>query len=404
MNKSILIFTDRYPFSKSEPFLETELQYIVTAFKRVTLLPFEKGKDKNMREVSENTEVLKPVFNEVKNRSELLAKGIFNKSVFFRLVNEGFRSGIWKSWIKFRIWATHFLVIRSILRGTGKRDLTTLFNQFDVLYFYWGLRWSQIIPFLPSDLQPKIVVRFHGSDLYEYTNNYYIPWRNEQLSRISKAAVISETGRKYIEDQYKFPHNKVIVSRIGTNDFGINPFVKSETITIVSCSNIVPVKRVDLIVRTLSFLKTPALWIHFGGGPQMKEIKKLVKSLPGHIIADMRGPVGHNEIMDFFRSVSVDLFINVSSSEGVPVSAMEAMSFGIPVIATNAGGTAEIVSEKTGMLIDIGFSPEELAENIEAYIKRDDLIDIRNASRKEWEKKSMAENVYPEFVEELSGL
>ena len=33
------------------------------------------------------------------------------------------------------------------------------------------------------------------------------------------------------------------------------------------------------------------------------------------------------------------VFLNVSSSEGVPVSIIEAMSFGIPCIATNVGGT-----------------------------------------------------------------
>jgi colanic acid/amylovoran biosynthesis glycosyltransferase len=404
MNKSILIFTDNYPFGKSEPFLENELKYIDTSFERVSLFPFETGKDKSLRKVTEKIEVVKPLFNEVKNKSELITKGVFNTSVFYRLIKEGLKSKVWKSAKIFRIWATHFLVTRSILNEVKQRDLINFFNQFDVLYFYWGLRWSQVLPFLSPDVQAKIITRFHGSDLYEYTNNNYIPWRFDQLSGINRAIAISETGKKYIENQYPFMRDRIIVSRIGTNDYGLNPYVKSETIRLVSCSNLFPVKRVGLIVKTLALLKSPAAWIHFGDGPLIKEIKGLAKNLPAYIHAEMKGAVEHDELMDYFRSNSIDLFINVSSSEGVPVSVMEAMSFGIPVIATNAGGTSEIVSEKTGLLIDVDFSPEELARSIETFIKRDDLTDIRKASREEWENKSMAENVYPDFINQLLNI
>jgi colanic acid/amylovoran biosynthesis glycosyltransferase len=401
MNRTILIFTDNYPFGRSEPFFDTELQFIESSFERVSLIPFETGRDKNKRKIPEKVEVISAPFIESKKKIYLIKKGIFNTSFLFCFLKESITSKIWMSVTKIKIWATHLLVIRSLLSDIKQRALINFFNQFDVLYFYWGLRWSQILPFLPSEIRAKIVVRFHGSDLYEHTNSNYIPWRHEQLSRLSKAVVISETGKKYIENHYSFLKERIIVSRIGTKDFGLNPSVRSDTIRIVSCSNLVPVKRVGLIVATLSFLKLPVSWVHFGDGPKMKEIKNSASRLPVHIKADMKGAVGHDELMDYLRSSPVDIFINVSSSEGVPVSIMEAMSFGIPVIATNAGGTSEVVSEKTGLLIDVDFSPEELARRIESFVKRDDLNEIRIAARKEWENKSMAENVYPSFIYQL---
>jgi colanic acid/amylovoran biosynthesis glycosyltransferase len=401
MNRSILIFTDNFPFGKSESFLETELQFIDNSFEKISLFPFEKGKDSMMRELHGKTEIAEPVFNEVKNKTELLTKGLFNTSPFYKLLKEGIRSSVWKSGRKFRIWSTHFLVVRSLLGIIKQRDLINFFNRFDVLYFYWGLRWSQILPFLPADIQAKIVVRFHGSDLYEYTNHNYIPWRQEQLSGITKAVAISETGKKYIENEYPLLRDRVIVSRIGTIDSGINPFVKSDTTRIVSCSNLVPVKRVRLIVEVLSFLKIQVNWLHFGDGPGMTAVEILSKKLPDNISCEIRGSIGHNELMDYYRSTSIDLFINVSSSEGVPVSLMEVMSFGIPVVATNVGGTHEIVSGKNGLLVDADFSPEELASKIEELIKADNYLSLRAASREEWEKKCMAENVYPAFINQL---
>ena len=401
MNNKILIFTDNYPYGKSETFLETELKFIHQSFKQVSVFPFETGRDSNLRDTPEKTEVLNPVFSVVKKKTDLLIKGLFNTSFFLSLLKEGIRSKVWKSGIKFRIWATHFLVIRSLISEIKNRDLINYFNKYDILYFYWGLRWSQILPFLPPDIKARIIVRFHGSDLYEYTNNGYIPWRYEQLCRINKAIAVSEKGKKYIINQYPFLKDNIIVSRIGTKDYGLNPYLKSDTLRIVSCSNLVPVKRVGLIAKTLALLKIPSSWIHFGDGPEINVINTLIKQLPGHIKAELKGAVGHDELMNYFRTNSTDLFLNVSSSEGVPVSVMEAMSFGIPVMATNVGGTSEIVSGMTGLLIDADFSPDELANKIEALTKRNDFINLRSASREEWEKKSMAEKVYPEFVDQL---
>lgn len=402
MNKSILIFTDNYPFGKSEQFLDTELEYINLSFDKVALFPIEKGDDITLRETAGNIEIANPVYSSIRKKSTLLIKGLLNRSFLFPLISEGIRTGAWKSRVKFRIWATHLLIIRCLLYEIKHKDLHNYFNKFDILYFYWGLRWSQILPFLPSDIKAKIVVRFHGSDLYEYTNNGYIPWRYEQLYRINKAVVISETGKKYIENQYPFLKDRIVVSRIGTNDYGLNLYSKSDTLRIVSCSNLVPVKRVGLIAKTLSLLKVQTNWVHFGEGPEMESIKTLAAKFPGNIKAELRGAVGHDDLIYYFRTTSIDLFLNVSSSEGVPVSVMEAMSFGIPVIATNVGGTSEIVSEKTGLLIEADFSPADLAGKIKEMMLRDDYYDLRIAARQEWEKKSMAENVYPGFIHQLS--
>ncbi|MBN2134871.1 MAG: glycosyltransferase, partial [Acidobacteria bacterium] len=365
MNKNILIFTDSYPYGKAEPFLKTELEYFAHSFENVSVFPLETGLGTEKRVLPEKVEMIKPVFRRIKNKKELLMKGVFNSSLMAALVKEGIRSGAWKSWTGFRIWFTHLLLVRRLSAEIRKRELIQFFNRFDILYFYWGLRWSQIIPFLPEELKPKIITRFHGSDLYEHTNHGYIPWRHQQLERINYAVVISGKGEKYIEDMYPFMKGKTIVSRIGTTDYGLNPRSSSDAFRIVSCSNINAVKRVELIVQALRHTKRNIEWIHFGDGPLKNKVEKLASTLSPNIKWKLAGALIHDELMQYYQNSPVDLFLNVSSSEGVPVSVMEAMSFGIPVIATNVGGTCEIVSEKTGLLIDKDFAPELLAQKIE---------------------------------------
>ena len=70
-----------------------------------------------------------------------------------------------------------------------------------------------------------------------------------------------------------------------------------------------------------------------------------------------------------------DIFILPSFAEGVPVSLMEAMSSGIPVISTYVGGIAELIkSEETGLLVSPS-DPIQLRDAIARYIDDYDLRD-----------------------------
>ena len=97
MNNRILIFTDNYPYGKSESFLETELTYLNKSFEIISLFPYEKGRDKSMRDILGKIEIIKPVFTETKKKKELIIKGLFNTSLLYRLIKEGIRSKAWKS-------------------------------------------------------------------------------------------------------------------------------------------------------------------------------------------------------------------------------------------------------------------------------------------------------------------
>ena len=84
----------------------------------------------------------------------------------------------------------------------------------------------------------------------------------------------------------------------------------------------------------------------------------------------------HENVLKWFEENPADVFVNVSSSEGLPVSIMEAFSYGIPAIATAVGGMPEIVTEDCGVLLKPDFGPEELAIVLEEW-------DVSNTARRD---------------------
>jgi glycosyltransferase involved in cell wall biosynthesis len=74
--------------------------------------------------------------------------------------------------------------------------------------------------------------------------------------------------------------------------------------------------------------------------------------------------VTHDAVRDFYLTQPVDVFVNASTTEGVPVSIMEAMSFGVPVVATDVGGTGELVNSRNGALLVPNPTPAEIADAI----------------------------------------
>jgi glycosyltransferase involved in cell wall biosynthesis len=103
-----------------------------------------------------------------------------------------------------------------------------------------------------------------------------------------------------------------------------------------------------------------------GDGPGLEEVAARVEAR-GHV--EVLGPRGDvSEVLA--RS---DVFVLSSRSEGFPVSILEAMAAGLPVVATDVGGVAEaVVHDETGHLVPPG-EPRALAEALERLVADPDL-------------------------------
>ncbi|MBC7861384.1 MAG: glycosyltransferase [Bacteroidia bacterium] len=194
---------------------------------------------------------------------------------------------------------------------------------------------------------------------------------------------ISKAGENYLQKKFPDMKDKFFTSYLGVEDRGEGTFNEKEVFTMVSCSGMSENKRVSVMAEVFSEFKFPARWIHFGDGPEMEKTKSIVAKLPAHLRAELRGYTANEKVMDYYKNNSVNLFINLSLMEGIPVSLMEAISFGIPVLATNVYGNPELANKETGFLIEENFRINEVAVKISDFAGNiDSQKSLRISSRK----------------------
>jgi glycosyltransferase involved in cell wall biosynthesis len=132
-------------------------------------------------------------------------------------------------------------------------------------------------------------------------------------------------------------------------------------------------------------------------------LKEQSKSLPENVEVVFEGSVHPSAVLNILVSRAFDLFVNVSETEGVPVSIMEALSAGIPVLATAVGGTPEIVDDTVGRLIDVNTDEKRLAKHIEWFInaRKDKVNELRANAFKRYSDKCDMDKFTRQFIENL---
>lgn len=181
---------------------------------------------------------------------------------------------------------------------------------------------------------------------------------------------VSKNISTRIVDDFSIPAAKVRVLPFGidTGLFSPKPGIaksRTETVEVFSNRGYFPVYDNETLVRGFAraYEKDPRLRLTLkGDGPLEQNIRQLVATLGLTSVVTFRGRSAYSDVPDDYRRA--DIFITTSVSDGTPVSILEAMASGLPVIATRVGGIPEwIEDKKTGILIPPG-SPDEAARAI----------------------------------------
>lgn len=185
---------------------------------------------------------------------------------------------------------------------------------------------------------------------------------------------VSEDVKGILVQKHGKAGKKAAVIRNGIDvDAGAAGRKRGEKFVIGSCGRFVPVKDYPFLVAVAASIRERSGNVLFrlaGDGPEFDPVRELVRINKLEDVFFCLGTV--DEMESFYRGL--DLYINTSLHEGIPVSVLEAMLHGLPVVAPRVGGLCEVVTDGIdGYLIDerdpsrYGDRCLELMEDFELY-------------------------------------
>lgn len=399
--KSLILLTNGFPYEKGEQFLETEIQYLAKQFEKIYIYPISWNGKK--RDVPNNVEIIK-----FKKGNSFSVRKLFFKHIriVLHLVFSEFLSSKRRKFYKgsFKYYFDSFM---GILNDADNfyHHLKAKHAQDTLIYSYWFGPWGAIMSIVNDISKGKIsfVTRVHG---YDYDVNQrkegFIPFRAYQMKKVAAIFPVSNYAFHIVKEEYA-SFTDIKTFRLGVEERGDNPWLQNkQSFKIVSCSSLIPLKRVYLIIELLNEMNLNINWVHFGSGELEQEILEKAKKLPNNITYEFKGQVANSEVVHYYQNNSIDLFVNVSELEGIPVSLMEAISFGIPIMGCNICGVPEIVTEQSGILVEKDFDIKSVALEVEDFLsmQSEKMIEFRKKVKDFWSENFKAKINYSQFINE----
>lgn len=416
-DKNLILFTNYYPFYKGEEYIENEISFAASYYKKILIIPtMVSDKMKQTRKVPSNTEILNLKIDCSKKGKITMVIKKFSKV----LNKKKWKDSYWneKKLLPSKlIYKIYYLCrVEDVCEKIINSEQFNNFINGDteiVLYSYWMHAVASIAARIKERVfnnQVLCITRGHRYDLYEYAAPCgYIPDREYVFEKMDAIYPCSQDGVDYLKIRYPKFKDKIEVQRLGT--MPQKPIVckREPVFTMVSCSGVRKVKRLDKIINVVDLLlkdKIKVKWIHLGDGPELENIMKLAKKKLPSEAYQFVGGLQNREVYKWYRNNTVSCFVNLSDSEGVPVAIMEAMSFGIPIVATDVGGTREIVeNSKNGYV----FSKEVNDKYIEEIVKKiyfmesERYNELCTNSFDSWNRKSNAQVLYKDFYNKMTS-
>ncbi|WP_363551062.1 glycosyltransferase [Caldifermentibacillus hisashii] len=416
MKKCLILLTNYYPFHKGEEYLESEIKYLAANFHQIYVISTMVSNDmRQTRTVPDNVIVLPVGIKHSKFRKVNMLvrqyRKIHKDEEKKIMIKEDSKGKFLPKVYCYYFESRSMEIYEKVKDKLNKYD----FRQYEsiTIYSYWLYVTARVAVELKNDFfkdkKPNTISRAHRYDLYEDAAPLkYLPERDYLLNKLDAIYPCSQDGVDILNKTYPAYTDKIQVERLGTVSTGVVSNTRNDKLYIVSCSVIRKVKRLDLLIealKELENLKIPYLWTHIGDGPEFNNIKKLaIKKLNMNNVT-FTGFLKNNDVLNWYKENPTTVFVNLSSSEGVPVAIMEAISMGLPVIATDVGGTREIVENNVnGFLLNRDCTVTDIINCFNSFynmnkIKYDNLS---KGALKTWNTKSNAEILYSRFAQKIA--
>jgi len=284
-------------------------------------------------------------------------------------------------------WKAYFFSKK--LAKKNKYDLSHSFFTIPCGFISLLLKWQFKIPY---------IVSLRGSDVPGYSDRFIFLYKFvKPLVRLiwkkSFATVANSKGLKELALETN-PKQEigVIYNGINLSDFAPNPEKRpSDKIIITTgASRVTARKGINYLLEAIKTLisKYPEVYLKvMGDGNEKENLEKMAKELGLEKNVEFIGRIPREETFPYYQEASI--FVLPSLNEGMSNAMLEALASGLPLVATDTGGTRELLKEGVNGFIIKMKDSRDIAEKLETLIRDKELrIKMGNESRKKAEKMS----------------
>lgn len=136
-----------------------------------------------------------------------------------------------------------------------------------------------------------------------------------------------------------------------------------------------PEKRPTMLVDVVAILRRRGVRLDVvmaGSGRLEGDVRRAIDTAGLTDVVHLTGFVPNSQLLQWYRDGAVDLVVLTSEAEGIPVSLMEPLAVGIPVVACAAGGIPELLGDGCGELVALD-DVEGFADAIDRVLRSPDL-------------------------------
>lgn len=248
------------------------------------------------------------------------------------------------------------------LIGLSKTAYYLIFKQIDIVHIHGGdltsIKRKYFYFRLVKLFKKKIIYHFHGASFSEQYPHASLGWKRRIKSVLEDSNIVIclsyswKTAILHIapKSNITMVHNGAVLPEIGGNSKK-----ESKTVYITFLGLIGERKGVFDLIDVISRLLKNGYNIHLniGGNGDSGRLCQQIESKELQDNITYAGWIVGNDKDALMRNT--DIFVLPSYGEGMPMTILEAMSYAIPVIATNVGGIPELIKDgETGYIIEQG--------------------------------------------------
>ena len=202
-------------------------------------------------------------------------------------------------------------------------------------------------------------------DEFVYTKDvpltvFMLRWIETFVAKGAREVIVPSTYLKGIVTLWGVDPLKITVinNAVPQEEVGVVPegAIKKSATRIVSAGRLVPWKGMHGLIEAMAHIREQvpeAELVIVGDGPDKKTLEQFARKRLGDDSVLFTGALPHAQALAVFKTA--DVFVLNSSYEGLSHVLIEAMSLGLPIVATNVGGNPELIkASETGILVESG--------------------------------------------------